>query len=69
MKLTAAMAVDFVGCYAIEHVCKALFADLEPKEMITRGRERREARRKVEEEKEALEVARKAREEVNGKVE
>lgn len=42
------MAVDFVGCYIIEHGCKALFADLEPKEMVTRGRERREKRRAEE---------------------
>ena len=48
-KLTAAMALDFVGCWAIEQTCKALFADLEPKSMITRGRERREKRRQIEE--------------------
>ncbi|KAI0946865.1 hypothetical protein AcW1_010201 [Taiwanofungus camphoratus] len=45
-KLTATMIVDFVGCWFIEVVCKWLFADLEPKSMITRGRERRDARRK-----------------------
>ncbi|PCH41918.1 endoplasmic reticulum Ca-transporting P-type ATPase [Wolfiporia cocos MD-104 SS10] len=47
-KLTATMIVDFVGCWLIEVVCKRLFADLEPKAMITRGRERREARRAAE---------------------
>lgn len=43
------MIVDFVGCYIVEKTCKALFADLEPKEMITRGRARREQRRVAEE--------------------
>ena len=47
-KLTTTMVVDFVGCYIIEKVCKALFANLEPKPMITRGRERREKRRAEE---------------------
>jgi len=45
IRLTLSMIIDFAGCYLIEVVCKALFADLEPKTMITRGRERREARR------------------------
>jgi cation-transporting ATPase 13A1 len=43
------MIIDFIGCWAIETVCKYLFADLEPKSMITRGRERRERRRATEE--------------------
>jgi cation-transporting ATPase 13A1 len=43
------MALDFVGCWAIEQICKALFAELEPKPMITKGRERREKRRQIEE--------------------
>ena len=47
-KLTTTMIVDFAGCWVIEVVCKWLFADLEPKAMITRGRERREARRRAE---------------------
>ncbi|KAF7313779.1 Cation-transporting ATPase [Mycena chlorophos] len=51
VKLTASMVIDFAGCYMIEVVCKYLFADLEPKEMITRGRERREQRRALEEKK------------------
>ncbi|KAL6304468.1 endoplasmic reticulum Ca-transporting P-type ATPase [Sparassis latifolia] len=44
-KLTTTMIVDFAGCWLIEIVCKHLFADLEPKLMVTRGRERRESRR------------------------
>lgn len=51
MRLTLTMVGDFALCYLIEIVCKALFADLEPKPMITRGRERREARRAEEERK------------------
>ncbi len=53
MKLTGTMVVDFVGCYVIEQVCKRLFANLEPKAMVTRGRERREKRRAEEEAKKA----------------
>jgi cation-transporting ATPase 13A1 len=43
------MAVDFLGCWIIELLCKLLFADLEPKAMVTKGRERREKRRLLEE--------------------
>jgi len=43
------MIIDFVGCWVIEKGCKHLFADLEPKPMVTRGRERREERRRIEE--------------------
>ncbi|KAI0828564.1 endoplasmic reticulum Ca-transporting P-type ATPase [Trametes gibbosa] len=50
-RLTASMVIDFAGCWVIEKVCKALFADLEPKPMVTRGRERREQRRAAEAEK------------------
>jgi len=50
VRLTLSMIIDFAGCYLIEVVCKALFAELEPKTMITRGKERREARR-LEQEK------------------
>lgn len=39
------MALDFGGCWLIEVVCKRLFADMQPKAMIVRGRERREGRR------------------------
>lgn len=42
------MIADFAGCWVIEKLCKYLFADLEPKPLITRGWERREARRKEE---------------------
>jgi len=48
-KLTASMAIDFVGCWLVEITCKAVFADLAPKPFITRGRERRELRRQEEE--------------------
>lgn len=54
------MVVDFAGCWVVEVACKHFFADLEPKEMVTRGRERREARRKLEQieaEKAALAAA------------
>lgn len=43
------MVADFAACWLVEVTCKALFADLEPKEMVTRGRERRERRRAAEE--------------------
>ncbi len=43
------MVIDFIGCWAIESVCKYLFAELEPKSIVTRGRERRERRRAAEE--------------------
>ncbi len=43
------MVIDFIGCWVIEQVCKYLFADLEPKSMVIRGRERREKRRAAEE--------------------
>ncbi|KAL1411623.1 putative cation-transporting ATPase 1 [Vanrija albida] len=49
VKLTLAMIIDFGGCYLIEVGCKYLFADLEPAELVTRGRERREKRRALEE--------------------
>jgi cation-transporting ATPase 13A1 len=42
------MLADFAGCYIIEKSCKHFFADLEPKELVTRGRERREERRRLE---------------------
>lgn len=42
------MIADFMGCWVVEKICKYLFADLEPKPLITRGRERREARRREE---------------------
>ena len=48
VRLTAAMVVDFIGCWMLEKGCKYLFADLEPKVMVTRGRERREERRRLD---------------------
>ncbi|RDX42013.1 endoplasmic reticulum Ca-transporting P-type ATPase [Lentinus brumalis] len=53
VKLTTTMIIDFAGCYVIEQVCKRLFANLEPKPMVTRGRERREKRRAEEAAKQA----------------
>ncbi len=56
------MIIDFAGCWLIEAVCKYLFADVQPKAMITRERERCDARRKKEErqqkaeEKDAVEI-------------
>ena len=43
------MILDFVGCWLFEVVCKYLFANLEPKVMVIKGRERREARRRLQE--------------------
>ncbi|KAF8590671.1 endoplasmic reticulum Ca-transporting P-type ATPase [Ramaria rubella] len=48
-RLTATMVADFVGCWVVEVTCKYLFADLAPKPLVTRGRERREKRRAEEE--------------------
>ena len=56
VKLTISMLVDFFGCYVVEKGCKAVFANLEPLELVTRGRERREKRR-IEQEREAAEKA------------
>lgn len=42
------MIADFAGCWLIEVGCKWLFADMQPKAMIVRGRERREQRRVTE---------------------
>ncbi|THG99504.1 hypothetical protein EW145_g7255 [Phellinidium pouzarii] len=49
VRLTTVMIADFGGCWLVEVVCKYLFTESEPKEMITRGRARREARRRTEE--------------------
>ncbi|PVF98731.1 putative calcium-transporting ATPase [Serendipita vermifera] len=48
VKLTSVMIADFIGCWLVEVICKKLFADLAPKSIVTRGRERREARRAAE---------------------
>lgn len=61
------MILDFVGCWAIEWVCKFLFADLEPRELVTRGRERREKRRALQEEQKKIEEAKKVEAEVEKK--
>lgn len=42
------MVADFALCWIVQKVCKNLFANLEPPELVTRGRERREARRAKE---------------------
>jgi manganese-transporting P-type ATPase len=59
LRLTLTMIGDVALCWVIEIVCKYLFADLAPKAIVTRGRERREARRaaelKVQQEKERIE--------------
>ena len=52
-RLTSTMIVDFMGCWVIEVICKYLFADLEPKPMVTKGRGRREQRRIIEEREKA----------------
>lgn len=49
VQLTVVMIIDFCGCWVIETMCKYLFANIEAKGMITKGRERREARRKLQE--------------------
>lgn len=59
IKLSSTMVIDFIGCWIIEIVCKYLFADLAPKAIVLRGRERRETRRR-EQEKVELEAAMKA---------
>jgi len=51
-KLTAMMVLDYVGCWLIENGCKYLFASLEPRALVTKGRERRDKRR-LEEAKKA----------------
>lgn len=47
------MIADFALCFIMEKGCKFLFADLEPTELVTRGRERREQRRLLEEQEKA----------------
>lgn len=42
------MILDFGLCWAMEKGCKALFADLAPAEIVTRGEDRR-IKRRVEE--------------------
>ncbi|TFK65968.1 hypothetical protein BDN72DRAFT_800527 [Pluteus cervinus] len=47
-KLTLTMVVDFAGCWILEKGCKYLFADLEPRKMVTKGQERRIQRRRLQ---------------------
>lgn len=56
-KLTTSMCLDFALCYVVEKGCKSVFASLEPDEMVTRGRERREKRRAEEEAQKMLTAA------------
>ena len=48
MKLCIVMILDYGGSWIAEIVLKHFFADNQPKPVITRGIERREARRAVE---------------------
>ena len=48
VRLTLSMVIDFAGCFLIEIGCKALFRDIQPRDFVIRGRERREARRALE---------------------
>ncbi|KAJ9121558.1 hypothetical protein QFC22_002177 [Naganishia vaughanmartiniae] len=48
LRLTSVMIIDFALCWIVQKVCKDLFANLEAPELVTRGRERREARRAKE---------------------
>jgi cation-transporting ATPase 13A1 len=59
VKLSVSMILDFGLCFAVEKGCKFLFADLEPAELVTRGRERREKRRALEEKEKALSIGEK----------
>lgn len=56
------MVIDFAGCWLVEIICKALFADLAPKPIVLRGRERREKRRAEEERLAAIDAAQTAEE-------
>lgn len=54
------MFIDFVGAWVIDKVLKAIFQSDKPKDLITRGSERREARREAEKrEAELAEVVKK----------
>jgi cation-transporting ATPase 13A1 len=48
IRLSLAMILDFGLCWAMEKGCKALFADLAPAEIVTRGEDRRIKRRAEE---------------------
>jgi cation-transporting ATPase 13A1 len=59
VKLSVSMILDFGLCFVVEKGCKFLFADLEPAELVTRGRERREKRRALEEKEKVLSIGEK----------
>ncbi|BGP13232.1 hypothetical protein JCM10213_004997 [Rhodosporidiobolus nylandii] len=48
LRMCVTMVLDFGLAWIVDIVLKALFADNHPKPLITRGRERREARREAE---------------------
>lgn len=50
VQLCLVMLLDFGGAMLLEFFAKRLFSDVRPKAMVTKGIERREARRKVEDE-------------------
>ncbi|CAE6501450.1 unnamed protein product [Rhizoctonia solani] len=66
-RLTLTMVLDFAGCWVVEYGCKYLFADLEPKSLVTRGQERRQARRAIEEKAAEEEKAKREMEELEKK--
>lgn len=63
VRLTLTMALDFAGCWLVHATTKYLFASLEPAEIVTRGRERREARRAEQKRQAAIAAETKALEE------
>ncbi|KAI8459835.1 Ca2+-transporting ATPase [Phakopsora pachyrhizi] len=48
-KLCLTMILDFGGALLFEVIAKFLFSDVKPREMVTKGSKRREARRAIEE--------------------
>ncbi|PWN18493.1 putative SPF1-P-type ATPase [Microstroma glucosiphilum] len=46
IRLVAIMLVDYIGCYVIEWITHATLADLRPSAFVTKGRDRRDQRRK-----------------------
>ncbi|GAA5974104.1 hypothetical protein JCM11641_003436 [Rhodosporidiobolus odoratus] len=53
-RMCAAMVLDYGGAWVADVVLKYFFADNQPKPLITRGRERREARREAEQREKEL---------------
>ncbi len=53
VRLVTMMVIDFVGCYIIEWTVKAIFADQQPKALVTKRREGMHARMKARAEKAA----------------